>query len=100
MTDPGTQTVKVLVPRTLMAEIDDQHVVEVPVGDGTTVAGLLDSLAAKHPVFDRRLRDETRALRRYVNVYVDGDDVRHLAGVDTPVKPGQQVQIIQSVAGG
>jgi molybdopterin converting factor small subunit len=83
-----------------MAEIDGQRVVEVPIGTGATVADLLDVLAADHPVFDRRLRDETRTLRRYVNVYVDGDDVRQLGGVETPVKPGQEVQIIQSVAGG
>ncbi|HEY2043148.1 MAG TPA: MoaD/ThiS family protein [Jatrophihabitans sp.] len=96
----ASQTVTVLVPRTLMAEIDGQRIIEVPVAAGATLADLLDALATDHPVFDRRLRDETRALRRYVNVYVDGDDVRQLGGVAASVKPGQEVQIIQSVAGG
>ncbi|GAA1111997.1 hypothetical protein GCM10009582_06980 [Arthrobacter flavus] len=51
-------------------------------------------------MFARRIRDETGALRRYVNVYVDGEDVRRLAGLSTPVPPGAEVMIIQSVAGG
>jgi molybdopterin converting factor small subunit len=51
-------------------------------------------------VLGRRIRDETGALRRYVNVYVDGEDVRLLGGVSTEVAPGQEIQILQSVAGG
>ncbi|BAS11644.1 putative sulfur carrier protein slr0821 [Arthrobacter sp. Hiyo4] len=48
----------------------------------------------------RRLRDETGALRRYVNMYVAGDEVRRLQGLETEVSPGQEVLVIQSVAGG
>ena len=40
------------------------------------------------------------ALRRFVNVYVDGDEVRRLAGLATPVPPGAEVMVVQSVAGG
>ena len=65
-----------------------------------TVAGLLDALAAEHPVLERRIRDEAGALRRFVNVYVDGDDVRFTAGVDTALRDGAVVQVLPSVAGG
>ena len=65
-----------------------------------TVCALLDVIAAAHPVFDRRVRDETGALRRHVNVYVDGEEVRRLSGLDTRVPAGAEVMVVQSVAGG
>jgi hypothetical protein len=54
-----------------------------------TVAQLLDSVTADFAVLARRLRDETGALRRFVNIYVDGDEVRRLHGLDTEVAPDQ-----------
>lgn len=75
-----------------------RHVdVDVPAG---TVRDVLDVLAANHPVLGRRLRDETGALRRYVNVYVDGDDVRGGQGLATPVPDRAVVHVLPSVAGG
>jgi molybdopterin converting factor small subunit len=65
-----------------------------------SVAALLDAVALTHPALERRVRDETGALRRYVNVYVDGEDVRALDGVTTPLRPGSQVHVLPSVAGG
>ncbi len=67
---------------------------------GGTLADLLDALAADHPLLARRIRDETGALRRFVNVYVDGDDVRFADGLATPVRDGAVVQVLPSVAGG
>ncbi|RBY86805.1 MoaD/ThiS family protein [Blastococcus sp. TF02A-26] len=68
--------------------------------DGGTVAEVLDRVAAEHPLLGRRIRDETGAVRRFVNVYVDGDDVRFGRGLDTPVSDGAVVQVLPSVAGG
>ncbi|MDQ4504496.1 MoaD/ThiS family protein [Sinomonas sp. ASV322] len=65
-----------------------------------SVRAVLDSLAGPYPILARRLRDETGRLRRYVNVYVDGEDVRRREGLDTAVADGQEVIVIQSVAGG
>ena len=67
---------------------------------GGTLAELLDSLAAVHPLLERRIRDEAGALRRFVNVYVDGDDVRYTGGLEAPVTDGAVVQVLPSVAGG
>lgn len=65
-----------------------------------TVQRLLEVLEQQHPKLCRRLRDETGALRRHVNVFVDGENVRVGQGLDTPLPPDAQVQILPSVAGG
>lgn len=67
---------------------------------GGTLADVLDRLAADHPLLGRRIRDETGAVRRFVNVYVDGDDVRFEGGLATTVRDGAVVQVLPSVAGG
>ncbi|MHA7140212.1 MoaD/ThiS family protein [Arthrobacter sp. Sr33] len=92
--------VTVLIPTLLRPLIGDRSSVPVAAESPVPLAQLLDTLHEGYPVFARRIRDETGALRRYVNVYVDGEDVRRLAGLSTPVPPGAEVMIIQSVAGG
>lgn len=92
--------VTVLIPTLLRPLVEDRSAVEVPLESPAPVSAVLDTLADGRPVFARRIRDETGALRRYVNVYVDGEDVRRTDGLATPVSPGSEVMIIQSVAGG
>ena len=75
-----------------------KHLV-VDVGGGT-LRDVLDRLDAAHPLLGRRIRDETGAVRRFVNVYIDGDDVRFAQGLATPVPDGAVVQVLPSVAGG
>ncbi len=67
---------------------------------GETLGDLLDTLAAQHPTLGRRIRDETGQVRRFVNVYVDGDDIRFEQGLATKVRDGGVVQVLPSVAGG
>ena len=93
-------TVDVLLPGYLADLAGGQKHLEVDVPDGGTLAAVLDGLAAGRPLLDRRIRDEAGALRRFVNVYVDGEDVRFASGVRTPVRDGAQVQVLPSVAGG
>jgi sulfur-carrier protein len=88
----------VLVPAALRAETGGAARVEVD-SDGT-VRTVLDEVAARWPRLERRVRDEAGQVRRYINIYVDGADVRHLAGQDTPVSAHAEVQILPSVAGG
>lgn len=95
-----TSEVTVLIPTLLRPLIGDRSRVPVPAPSPVPLARLLDDLHQGYPVFARRIRDETGALRRYVNVYVDGEDVRRLEGLATPVQPGAEVMIVQSVAGG
>jgi sulfur-carrier protein len=68
--------------------------------EGATLRTVLDTLRERSPALERRLRDEAGALRRYVNFYIDGDECRTLAGLDTPLGTGTEVMIIPSVAGG
>ena len=92
-------TVQILLPGAL-ADLAGgaRHLdVEPP---GATLGDLLDGLAVEHPVLCRRIRDETGAVRRFVNVYVDGADVRYGGGLAAPVPAGAVVQVLPSVAGG
>jgi molybdopterin synthase sulfur carrier subunit len=93
-------SVQVLLPRLLADCTGGRTSMSLDLPAQATVCALLDVLAAEHPVFDRRVRDETGALRRHVNVYVDGEEVRRLAGLATPVPAGSEVMVVQSVAGG
>jgi molybdopterin synthase sulfur carrier subunit len=88
---------KVRVPTQLRTLTDGSSEVEV---DGSTVAEVLKALDAAHPGFGERLFDENGSLRRFVNVFVDDEDVRFLQNLDTPVTDGQTVSIVPAVAGG
>ncbi len=65
-----------------------------------SVRAMFDALAVSHPALERRVRDERGDLRRFVNVYVGDDDVRHLDGQATALTEGAEVWILPSVAGG
>ncbi|MBA0127827.1 MoaD/ThiS family protein [Haloechinothrix sp. YIM 98757] len=67
---------------------------------GDTLGELLDDIATRHPTLERRLRDESGVLRRYVNFYVDGEECRRIGGVRAPVGRSTEVMVIPSVAGG
>ncbi len=61
---------------------------------------VLDAVDARYPAVGRRLRDETGALRRHVNVFVGSDDARTLDGLDTVVPDGAEVAVFPAVSGG
>ena len=92
-------TVEVVLPGSLADLAGGRKRLDVAV-DGGTLADLLDALAADHPMLARRIRDETGRLRRFVNVYVDGDDVRFGDRESTAVRDGAVVQVLPSIAGG
>lgn len=72
---------------------------EVDVAAGT-VRSLLDDLEARYPGLKARICDGDGELRRFVNLYVNQEDIRFLAGLDTTVKDGDVVSIIPAIAGG
>ncbi|HEV2639763.1 MAG TPA: ubiquitin-like small modifier protein 1 [Actinocrinis sp.] len=67
---------------------------------GATLGEVVDALEAAHPGLRDRVLDDSGKLRRFVNVYVDDDDVRFAEGLATPTKDGSNVSIIPAVAGG
>ena len=93
-------SVEVVLPGFLADLAGGEKHVKVDVGEDGTLSAVLDVLAEGRPLLDRRIRDETGALRRFVNVYVDGEYVRFDQGVRTPVEDGAVVQVLPSVAGG
>lgn len=68
--------------------------------DGTTVREVLESLYARHEELRERISDQDGSLRRFVNVYVAGEDIRFLEGLATPVADGAELTILPAVAGG
>ena len=68
--------------------------------EGGTVGEVLATLEKEHPGFRQRIYDESGEIRRFVNIYVAGEDIRFLKGVETPVAEGQEISIVPAVAGG
>ncbi len=68
--------------------------------DGATVGDILEALYGEHPGLRDSLSDGDGGLRRFVNVYVDGEDVRFGDGLQTPVPDGAELTILPAVAGG
>ncbi|MDQ3740498.1 MAG: MoaD family protein [Actinomycetota bacterium] len=68
--------------------------------EGATVGEVLNALYERHGELRGRVADDEGALRRFVNVYLDGEDVRFLDGLETAVKDGAELQILPAVAGG
>jgi molybdopterin converting factor small subunit len=73
---------------------------EVTVDDAPTLGVVLDQLEAAHPGIRTRVLDDEGKLRRFVNVYVNDDDVRFAEGLETPTPDGATVSVIPAVAGG
>ncbi len=68
--------------------------------NGNTVAAAIDELERKHPGVKERLCDEQGRVRRFVNIYMNGDDIRFLNSLDTVVKDGDELAIVPAIAGG
>jgi len=99
-TDPVifcAMSVTVRIPTTLRPLTGGNKLVVVPSG---TLSGVIAALEAAHEGLADRLLDEDRALHKFVNIFVDDDDVRYLDGLDTVVADGITVSIIPAVAGG
>jgi molybdopterin converting factor small subunit len=90
-------SVNVRIPTILRTYTGGQA--EVP-ADGATLAEVLADLEKKHQGIAARVLDDTGKLRRFVNVYVNDDDVRFAEGLQTPTPDGTGVSIIPAVAGG
>ena len=89
--------VKVLIPPPLRPHAGGQVAAEVP---ARNVAEALDRLTSEFADLKRHLFTEEGRLRSFVNVYVNGEDIRYLAQEKTPTKDGDTINIIPSIAGG
>ena len=67
---------------------------------GSSVKALVDDLDKSYPGIKERICDESGKVRRFVNVYVNGDDIRFLQNLETSVKEGDNISIVPAIAGG
>jgi molybdopterin synthase sulfur carrier subunit len=89
--------VKVRIPSPLRGLTNEQDVVP---GDGGTLGAIINGLESDFPGIKERICDDTGEIRRFVNIYVNGEDVRFLEGLETALKAGDEVSIVPAVAGG
>jgi molybdopterin synthase sulfur carrier subunit len=89
--------IKVRIPTPLRPLTKGQGEVEVA---AASIVDLIDTLNTAHPGIKARLCDESGELRRFVNIYVNEEDIRFLKGKDTSLKTGDEVSIVPAIAGG
>jgi sulfur-carrier protein len=89
--------IKVRIPTPLRPLTKGQGEVEVSAG---TIVDMIETLNTAHPGIKARLCDDTGELRRFVNIYVNEEDIRFLKGKDTSLKAGDEVSIVPAIAGG
>jgi sulfur-carrier protein len=89
--------VTVRIPTPMRKFTDEKETVAA---SGTTVKAVIDDLLAKHPGLKERVCDEKGSLRRFVNVFLNDEDIRFQDGPDTRVKDGDELSIIPAIAGG
>jgi molybdopterin synthase sulfur carrier subunit len=90
-------SVIVRIPTPLQKLTNNKTQIEV---DGDTIVDIIESMELQYPGIKQRLCDENGALRRFVNVYVNEEDVRFLEGISTKVEDGAEISIVPAVAGG
>lgn len=89
--------VEVRIPTLMRSDAGGQSVVSA---NGTTVGEVLDDLVLQFPLLKGKLRNDDGSLHKFVNVYVNDEDVRYLERLDTAVSDGDEVSILPAVAGG
>nr|WP_231713432.1 MoaD/ThiS family protein [Arthrobacter sp. zg-Y769] len=107
---PGRTDVELLLPAALADVVDGRRLLSLRPGAEpgrrdagaaeSTVADVLALLQADYPGVYRRVCDETGNLRRYVNLYLDGEDIRDLDGMSTVLPDRAELLVLQSIAGG
>ena len=90
-------SVTVRIPTPLRGLTGDRDTVEA---DGDNIAAIVADLERRHPGINDRVLDDDGDIRRFVNVFVNGEDVRFLDGLATAVGAGDEVSIVPAVAGG
>ncbi len=88
---------KVLIPQPLRKHTDNKSTLDLK---GESVDEILKELEINYPALKERLRDDEGNLRRFINIFVNGDDIRLKKGENTPVEDNDEVSILPAIAGG
>ena len=89
--------INVRIPTPLRKLTHDEEIVQV---SAATVGGAIAELQTRYPGIKERLTDDSGGVRRFVNVYVNEEDIRFLQNQDTSLKDGDEISIIPAIAGG
>jgi molybdopterin converting factor small subunit len=87
----------VFIPAVLRPNVGGAKSLEL---EGGSIRAVVDALVERHPSLGGQLLTDEGELNRFVNVYVNGQDVRYLAGLDTPVAAADEVRLLPAMAGG
>ena len=87
----------VFIPTVLRPNVGGARTLDL---GGETIRGVVDELVTRHPALRQQLLTDQGDLNRFVNVYINGQDVRYLRGLDTPVAPADEVRLLPAMAGG
>ena len=90
-------SVSIRIPTPLRKLTQDQELVD---GQGDTIREILDNLEKNYPGLKERVCDEQGSVRRFVNIFVNDEDIRFLQDTATVVKSGDEVSIVPAIAGG
>ena len=90
-------SLKVVIPTPLRKFTSGSELVEV---EARTVQEVLDTLDSKYPGFRASVCDESGSLKRFINIYINGEDVRFLENLSTRVNDGAEVAIVPAISGG
>lgn len=90
-------TITVQIPTALRPQVGDQETVAAP---GSTIGEVLGAIKSEYPEFGQRLYKSDTELNRFINIYVNDEDIRFLDNLNTTVKPGDEVAIVPAIAGG
>lgn len=90
-------SVKIRIPAVLRTHVDGARELEAA---AETLRGVLEDLGTRYPALEEQVFAEDGGLHRFVNVYVNDEDVRYLEGLETKVSDGDVVSILPAVAGG
>jgi len=90
-------TIPVRIPTPLRKLTQNQEVVEA---EGATIRDVINSLETNYPGLKERICDEQDHIRRFVNIFLNDEDIRFLNESETPVKSGDEVSIVPAIAGG
>ena len=87
----------VRLPSVLRANANGERAIEV---DGATIGDAVHALVGRHPGLAGQLLTADGQLHRFVNVYLNGQDIRYLAGLQTPVADRDEIRLLPAIAGG
>lgn len=90
-------SIRVRIPTPLKKLTGEQDVI---IANGKTVREVIQCLIEKYPVLEERLKDEKGELRKFINIYVNDEDIRFIQNLETPLREGDQISIIPAIAGG